>query len=96
ATEALTAALAAAPHAAAGLDGPAAASGEFRALLRVIGESRLLGPAVRDAVLRDAEAAIGLAAASPVQAVGIGPLTALAPERNRVEPTAAAARLQAQ
>jgi type VI secretion system protein ImpL len=97
ATQALQAALAAARRDAPGLvvDGNLGGS-EYRALLRVVSESRLLGPPARDAVLRASESAQFDTAATTVSAIGVGPLLVPAPDRNRMEPAAPASRLEAQ
>jgi len=95
ASVALTAALAAARRDAPGIAGDGAFGGaEFQALLRVVGESRLLGLTARDAVVREAQAKLGAEAPTLIAVVGIGPLLAPASARNRMEPAAAAARLE--
>ncbi|GGC47329.1 hypothetical protein GCM10011504_27200 [Siccirubricoccus deserti] len=97
AAEALEAGLAAARRDAPGLVAEGVLGGsEFQALLRVVSDSRLLGPTVRDALLRAAQAPAGAEAAVTVDATGIGPLLVAAPERNRLEPAAAATALQGQ
>jgi type VI secretion system protein ImpL len=97
AAQALEAALVAARRDAPGLVAEGALGGsEFQALLRVVGDSRLLGSGVRDALLRAAQAPADAEAVGTVAAIGIGPLLAAAPERNRLEPAAPAAALQGQ
>ncbi len=97
ATEALAAALDNARRDPPGLAGEGMVGGaEFAALMRVVTESRLLGPTVRDAVLRAAEERPDAPARGTVLAIGTGPLLVAAPERNRLEPSAGAAQLETQ
>jgi len=66
----------------------------YRELLRLVGNSPLLGPSSRDALIRDARGVLaGVVSAEPPRSV-IGPLAVPVPERNRIELSSAAIRLR--
>ena len=66
----------------------------YRELLRLVGNSPLLGPSSRDAVISDARGLLaGVVSAEPQLSI-IGPLTVPVRERNRIELSPAAIRLR--
>ncbi|MFN8927286.1 MAG: type VI secretion system protein [Rhodospirillales bacterium] len=79
-----------------GPNGAELGGSSFQVLLRVVGETALLGPAARERIVVRGRVALG-----PLGAIGslpssIGPLVVAVPERNRVELSPAAAALRTQ